>query len=311
MSGLTNLLNREVAVMERSKEYDAFGPWIYEIDGEHEIPRLFRGCCDEAEKYLLLFKVPRNVERRKASPDMDLYEYLIGATDTQLHIFRKAGKRVAAESVDFKDIVAIKDVHALLKGELILYTRGEPVVIGYNTVSEDVILKLINIIESRISGGNRSVSMEGMPAKHDPGRPDSIDMLFVNLLGKLKESSPDINLVAFQPNMDIKRTRYIKEKLQLKACTPSKLAFLTNDRELIVILRELPGRKRSKEPLDYTYLYVPYRNIEWAQACIFDEQQSLSIMELGAGGRTFGFIFEYGNAGVADLCRKLSGMCAA
>jgi hypothetical protein len=297
--------------MERSKEYDAFGPWLYEIDEEHEIPRLFRDCCDKDDGYLLLFKVPRHIERRKASPNMDLYDYLIGASETCLKIFRRAGKKVVEQSVDYSDVFAVKDTHALLKGELVLYTYGEPVSVEYNTVSEDIILKLIKIIGSRISGAARIVGMEGIPDEYDKGREDSVDMLFENLLGKLKSSNPGTCLVAYEPGSEINWTRDIRSKLALNACVPAKLAFVTDDRELIVISQELNKKNRSKETVDHAYLYVPYQNIKRVNAIPFDGEHEISIMELNAGSKTLRFVFKTGNSSVTELCRRLSEMAMA
>jgi hypothetical protein len=297
--------------MERSKEYDAFGPWLYEIDEEHEIPRLFKDCCARDDGYLLLFKAPRNIERRKASPNMDLYDYLVGARETCLQIFRRSSKKVIGQTVDYNEIIAVKDVHALLKGELVLYTYGEPVSIEYNTVSEDIILKLIHIIESRISGAARSFGMESIPAEYDADTEDPVDMLFDNLLGKLKALSPCARFVAYQPEMDIRWTRDMRTRLERKACAPAKLAFVANDRELIVISQELTRKNRRKETLDHAYIYVPYQNIKHADAIPFDEERGVSIMELGAGSQTLCFAFRTGNANVAELCRRLGEMAIA
>lgn len=296
--------------MERSKEYDAFGPWIYEIDEEHEIPKLFREYYSETAP-LLLFKVPRSVERRKASPNMDLYDYLVGAYDTYLHIYKRAGKSVDEQKIDYRDIVAVRDVHALLRGELILFTPGGQVSLVYNTVSEDVVLKLINIIEDKISGAARNIAMESLPVEYVPGNDDYLEILFINLFNKLKETKPGVNLVALQPLIDIKRTRSLKISMEEKACAPSKLAFITNEKELIVLIKELPELKRQKHTYVYSYLYVPYQNIAWAAASLLDEEQALSVMELNAGGRTFSFIIESANAGVYELCNRLCGHSAA
>ncbi len=45
---------------ERSFEYDAFGPWIYPIEGEHTLPPLFSGYQESIEKSLMSFKIPFN-----------------------------------------------------------------------------------------------------------------------------------------------------------------------------------------------------------------------------------------------------------
>lgn len=59
-------------------EYDAFGPWIYEVDGEHPLPRLFAPYVRERVDALMLLKILRDIERRRATPDMELYDYVVG-----------------------------------------------------------------------------------------------------------------------------------------------------------------------------------------------------------------------------------------
>lgn len=259
----------------------------------------------------MLFKVPRRIERRKASPAMDLYDYLVGARENCIHIFKRVGKNVVERKVEYNEILAVKDFHALLKGEVILYTRGEPVSIDYNTVSEEIMQKFINIIEAKINGNARGAGIEGIQIEYDAGSAHYVDMLFESLLGKLKARSPSARLAAFQPEMNIKRTRNIKVKLEQKACTPAKLAFVTTSSELIVISQELNKRNRRKETLDYSYLYVPYQNIKRAHIASFDEEQATSIMELDTGSTTFSFIIKNGNAGVIKLCSALDGIGAA
>ena len=69
-------------------EYDAFGPWIYEIDEEHPLPELFEPYVVR-EGAITLMKIPRQIERRNASPDMQLYDYVIGAYKNRVSIFKR------------------------------------------------------------------------------------------------------------------------------------------------------------------------------------------------------------------------------
>ena len=70
-------------------EYDAFGPWIYEITEAHPLPALFAPYVRSEETPLMLFKIPRDIERRRATPDMDLYDYVVGAYEERLLILKR------------------------------------------------------------------------------------------------------------------------------------------------------------------------------------------------------------------------------
>ena len=292
--------------MERDKEYDAFGPWIYEIGGEYEVPKLFKNCFKENENYLILFKVPRNIERRKASPGMDLYDFLIGACETCLYIWRRAGKNVIEKRIDYGDILAVKDVHALLRGELIIYSDNESIKVVYNTVSEEIIMKFINIIMQKAGKETRNLGTDSLPVEHVPGRPDSFDFLFVNLFNKISENKPEIRLAAYQPGLSVKRTREIRQKLKDKNLIVSKSAFITGSKELIILERKMSYRKKATEDLDYSYYYMPYGSIKYARTDIFDEEQRLDSVEISAGNNAFGFLFAHGNQSIMNLVRALN-----
>lgn len=294
-----------ISMEKRNKEYDAFGPWIYEIDEEHEIPGIFRGRYNEDEASLLLFKVPRNIERRKAGPSMDLYDYLIGARDEYLHILKRNGKRVTEIKVGYGGIFAVKDMHALLKGELILFTDKGQVKLTYNTVSEEIIAKLINIIEDKISGA-RWLAMEGMPVECEPDRAGSVDILFYNLFHKLKGLNQGIRLVAYQPALYADGKLTIIERLKGMRVAYSTVAFIAGDKELIIIERETPGKRNVAEELAYSCLYVPYQSIRGAGSYCFDEEGGLSVAEIAAGSEKFSYVFENGNTRMPELCRSIS-----
>ncbi len=256
----------------------------------------------------MLFKVPRNIERRNASPNMDLYDYLIGAYDAYLHILKRNGKSVTEEKIYYSDIYAIKDMHALLKGELILFVSSGITNIIYNTVSEEVILKLINVIENKLNGYKQKIKMDSIEIENTLRITGSLDFLFINLSNKLKRINPAVNLAAYQPNIIINRkSPELKEQLKYKKCIISKTAFLSNDNELIILEQEISKRRKGKEELDYSYLYIPYKNITGAKMYRFDREQDLSSMEICAGNQRFTYIFENRNKHILNVYNKLSG----
>lgn len=289
--------------MERNSEYDAFGPWIFEIEEEHEIPRLFRDCYNEAD-HIMLFKMPRSIERRNASPYMDLYDYLIGAYETHIHIYKRVGKRTAEYIINYNDIFAVKDIHALLKGELILFTHQGPIVIGYNTVSEEIIMKFIKVIGEKISAGSRTLQMESLPVYYSQDE-SSLDILFFNLFDKVQEIYPRLNLIAYQPKLNIQRTRRLRKKIADTKLALSGTAFFTNDNELIVMERNMPKGKRDKEEHEYSYLYIPFKKIRGASYSEFYSDQGLYVMVLKVMELTFSYIIDNYNRNIFELCNKL------
>ncbi len=289
--------------MDYISEYDAFGPWIYEIDEKHGIPEIFREYYNEHEQPLILFKVPRSIERRNAFP-MDLYDYLIGAYDKYLLILKRTGKRVTRQRIYYSDISAVKDMHALLKGELALFTQDGPAVIVYNTVSEEIIFKLVNIIERKTCFEGRTIRMENIPVEYSADE-STIDILFFNLFNRLQKADPALRLIAYQPALRIRRTRDLKQRLKKEKLQPSKTAFIVNDKELIVLERDMFTRKKNKAGLDFSYLHTPLQSITGAELKELDSGQNLFILRLKVKYQIFSYIFEGGNKKMFDLYHKL------
>lgn len=294
--------------MERNKEYDAFGPWIYEIDDENDVPNIFRSYYSIDSNCLMLIKVPRKIERAKASPGMDLYDYLISAYDTYLHIFRRVGKKVIEQKVDYNSVIAIKDIHNLLRGLLILYTPKEPVIIEYNTVSEKIVSKLINVIENRISYGERKIQIEGIPIQD---KSDSIDVLFINLFDMLQKVNPGISLAAYQSRPQIKKTKDIRQKLKNKEILLSQTAFIVNDKELIVLERDFPKQRKEVAKYEHTfsYLFLPLQSFIGADLTDFDVNQHLQLLQLKLTNQTFTYLIDSVNEEILDLYNALNLVC--
>lgn len=129
-------------------EYDAFGPWIYEIDDEHPVPRLFAPYIP-AEPPELLFKIPRSIERRVATPDMDLYDCVVGAYATHICILERQEQSVFRQEVLYSDIEGLCLTRHFLQSILRLYTRTGEMTITFNTVSVEIVKRFMSLLRSK------------------------------------------------------------------------------------------------------------------------------------------------------------------
>ena len=111
----------------RISEYDAFGPWVYDVDGEHPLPPLFVPFVDMSKSWRMLLKIPRDIERRRATPDMDLYDFVVGADDAGVQIWSRREKAVESTRIAYRDITGIRLYQRLLHGVCTLYSAGGPV----------------------------------------------------------------------------------------------------------------------------------------------------------------------------------------
>ena len=153
-------------------EYDAFGPWVYEIDEVHPLPKLFVPYIHPDPDRTIMVKVPRQIDRQDAEPGMDLYDYIIAVSKNNLTIYgRTEGSQVVRViSVKYEDVVAVTIKNVLLSSEVtIMLLSGETIVVPFNRISFDVMQKVILAIRNNA-------------AKHPVEFPDPVDKITVDQL---------------------------------------------------------------------------------------------------------------------------------
>ncbi|WP_062464926.1 hypothetical protein [Demequina soli] len=118
----------------QSVEYARFGPWIDAVAHHDDVPRLFRDHPVDLAAARLVLKVPRNIPRRDATPDMDLYDHLLVVDDAGLTVLSRDGhdadrrrpappRGFTADRIALADIVALEDSVNLLRGRYRIHTR--------------------------------------------------------------------------------------------------------------------------------------------------------------------------------------------
>ena len=131
------------------KEYDRFGPWIFEISDDDPVPPIFQSFVDTSIPSVLSFKIPRPIERRKAKPGMDLYDFLITIREDSIEILQRKGDAVKKMAVAYTDIHSLQCSQDLLLGNFSLITGETIYSFPFNTVSEEFIDRIINIVLER------------------------------------------------------------------------------------------------------------------------------------------------------------------
>lgn len=131
-----------------TREYDAFGPWIDEVAGPDDVPRLFREHPLDATSARLVLKVPRPIARRDATADMDLYDHLLVLQERRFTVLSRhqdGRPGYTTRTVDLEDVVAVFDEVDLLDGRLHVHTRdGQVLSVGYNGSARDRVRRLID-----------------------------------------------------------------------------------------------------------------------------------------------------------------------
>ncbi|WP_306212860.1 hypothetical protein [Actinoplanes sp. RD1] len=133
--------------MRRTAEFDAFGPYIYEVRTVADLPRLYRDAGIDPAAHRLVLKVPRTIERRNADPDMHLYDFLIAVDDTAVTVLRRRDDWYDRAHLPGGQLVAIEDSVALLDGRLTLRTAaGAATVVTYNAVDPVPMRRMVRLI---------------------------------------------------------------------------------------------------------------------------------------------------------------------
>jgi len=131
-------------------EFDAFGPWIDRVTVAEQVPRLYAGYPLDFESAKLVLKVPRNISRRDATADMDLYDHLLIAGEKSLTILSREGNRFTESVIDYADVVAISQSLNVLDGSLTLYTANDRVhEITFNGAGAKAIASLVEVIRPK------------------------------------------------------------------------------------------------------------------------------------------------------------------
>lgn len=94
-------------------------------------------------------KIPRNIERRTASPGMNLYDYVLNMYENDFDIFRRDDESVIQNNFKYTDIFCIKISEILLDSTLMVFTKEYIYKFSYNTVSADVIRRIVRTIRDR------------------------------------------------------------------------------------------------------------------------------------------------------------------
>ena len=242
-------------------EYDAFGPWIYEITEAHHLPALFEPHVPSGETPLMLFKIPRDIERRRATPDMDLYDYVVGAYEERLLILKRVEHTVETITVSYAEIEGLRLFRHFLRGDLTLYLRSGEVLLPFNAVSMDIVTRFAVLIRGRYQTGEAPALPELRPWEQAPA---DLDVLFVNLLRELRQTEPEARVYACQSmtSLEAKSGSFLRSLARRpRPQTLPATLHLLNRKELIVIQREVPEKKAQENEYSYHFTYLPRSGI--------------------------------------------------
>jgi len=293
----------------KKAEYDAFGPWIIEVTDQYPLPPLYIPYYKDDGIALMRVKIPRDIERRNANPDMDLYDYVIGLYEDHIYILERLTNDVKETKILYDDMEALENFTDLLLGKFTIYLKDRKVVIPYNAVSRPIINSMIRIIRDRYT----AKTYQKLQSPYDHEKEENIikETIYMNLLDEMRADNEEFELAVIQPAVRLQKIREGNRPKALQFLFRKKLLstlHLANNREILVISRGKPFKTRTDDIYSRSYIYIP---IEKLQSIILEKDndfESLQRFYMKTNKHTFMFYFEESNEESKDYYRNLSNI---
>lgn len=246
----------------RNKEYDSFGPWIYEISDEYPVPNQFKHYITSSEVPLLSIKIPRNIERRKAHPGMPLYDYVVNLYEKSMLILKREGDTVISNSYLYEKIECLQNRVNLLKGNLRIIMADIVYNLPYNAVSEKIILHMVELIRQRYTNNARYLLTKDSIVDISKIK---LSFYFNGLMNNEKIRNPEFKVIASQEESSISlfETGGFLIKLQHRILGKKLLEslHLSDGRELLILSRGRSYKRRNQAVYGKETLFVPLNKI--------------------------------------------------
>jgi len=244
---------RRSASADELREYDAFGPWIYNVTAERDTPKRFRAACERHQGARFLLKAPRAIERRDAHPGMDLYIAMLAVHDHGACFMRLTGEEVTVQDLVWDEVAALKSYTNLLSATWTLMLRdGGAISLDYNAVSSDLMDRVSNFVRSRLVGHSEA------PQVFDPDPIVTVaDPYFRYQLSAKRRAGPrPVTPIHVEPRDRLCRDAANHRKLS------TGVMFLDTPDELIIVNRGKPTRRFFFEsPYAANCIFVPYAGL--------------------------------------------------
>ena len=282
-------------------EYNAFGPWAYEISDRYPLPRLFAPYFTADDKAVMKIKIPREIERRNAEPGMDLYDYVVALYEDRLLVLKREGDTVLEKQIPLKEFKGVRIYQNLLKGGYTIFSARGSISFPFNSVSLDLFQKLTNLSLERVKPQGRDIS--NLPVTETA--PES--MLLINMLHDVEMKLPGVRVGAVQKSADVHRkgaTQNMIERMLWGEMNPEALHLYT-DRYLIVLENGVFPNHVGMQEFGYTQTIIPLSCIDGIEVAHSEEYSLLEEAGLTLGPDRVAYHYEIDNEEVARFYNAL------
>ena len=293
---------------QRDPEYDRFGPWVIEIGDEDPPPPLFLPHLTRTETALLSVKIPRRISRREAHPGMDLYDYMISLYENDLVVLERVEREVRSRAIRYRDIQHLSMQDELLRGNVHLAVAGGHYDLPYNTVSGDIMRRLVEIIRERYGP-----DLDPSAVEVEAAELGELSFYFERLLRDEREVGPGVVPVASQAETQLGALEESFARRVLFGLVAKRLLeslHLSDGRELKVVDRGQPYAYRWQTVYGRTETWIPLANItavDWDWGAEGTDSSPVTVtISTSAGDRAW--VFTPNNPTLGHYRRFLTGV---
>lgn len=281
--------------MSTTAEYDAFGPWIYEIHSEDEVPRLFRGQGIDLASALLTVKVPREIERRVANPSMDLYDMVLSLGPESVTVLTRRGKAVERREVRYPDVQGITDVVDLLRGRLVLHCEGNPVTVAYNASSTDVVAHVVQVLRTKYLTGAAAPRTGQTRVTIPSGVEDDLQNLY-RRLAREDGGGRTLGVQSKRVVTPVGASGVGRAVARAWPTTMQSAVVVLEERELVVLHRDKPFATGHRPVQSLARTVLPLERLAAVDVRPSQTYEGIGALQLRVGRVTHEFYLEASNA---------------
>jgi hypothetical protein len=269
--------------LERTAEFDAFGPWILPVTTADEVPRAFRGYAFDFNSSTTIFKVPRDIVRRDANPTMHLYDRVVIVTDDAFTVLERDGDGFTSTSLPIDTIAIIDFGSELLDGWLtVASTDGRRVEVPFNGTSRTTIEPIVDRLVSGSAGApSRGAGSDSLDLKA-LGLPDTG---LVNLY-RASSARRDLRIVAKHAGRKPRARISLIDRVRGLIPRLSGLVLAESDTELVLLSRREWVRRSSKPDLSIRETILARRFFTGSTSATSSWLEGVTDVTLRAGETT-------------------------
>ena len=281
-------------------EYNAFGPWAYEISDKYPVPRLFVPYFESNDDAIMKIKIPREIERRNANPGMDLYDYVIALYEDRLRVLERQDSQVKEHVITSQDFMGVRIYENILKGGYTIFSSEGTVSFPFNGVSVDLFQKFTDLVFEKLRSGKqygKTYDTAGFPVTETA--PEAV--FLINKLHDIQIKNPDVRLGAVQKSVDAHRkgsTQDMIERMLWKEMNPEALHLYT-EQDLIVLENGLFPNRVGMEDFGYTQTIIPLNRISGVEVISSPEYSLMEECIISMGPNKVVYHFDIDNEEVA------------